>query len=98
MQLGQLADAVKIQSTRYWIIKNTKYQIQIHKYISFFVAAGSPGNAVARVQPGGGGEAAEDDGGQPSYSQVFDHDDDADGDDDDDIYIMMQCVCVFVCL
>ena len=80
LQLGQLADAVKIQSTKYRMIKNTKYQIQIHKYRLFFVAAGSPGNAVARVQPGGGGEAAEDDGGQPSYSQVFDYD----HDDDDD--------------
>ena len=70
------------------MIKNTTYQIQIHKYRSFFVAAGSPGNAVARVQPGGGGEAAEDDGGQPSYSQVFGHDD-VDGGD-----IYHDCVCV----
>ena len=74
------------------MIKNTTYQIQIHKYRSFFVAAGSPGDAVARVQPGGGGEAAEDDGGQPSYSQVFGHDDV----DDDDIYHDAVLVCVSV--
>ena len=77
-----------------------KYKIpnaQIHKYRWFFVAAGSPGNAVARVQSGGGGEAAKDDGGQSSYSQVFDHidvddGDDDDGDDDDDIvYCGWKC-------
>ena len=77
------------------MIKNSTYQIQIQKYRSFFVAAGSPGNAVARVQPGGGGEAAEDDGGQPSYSQVFGHDD-VDDVDDDDIYHDAVLVCVSV--
>ena len=46
-------------------------RVEDQKISKFLVAAGPLGDAITGVQPGGGGEAEEDDGGEPSHPQVL---------------------------
>ena len=50
-------------------------RVEDQKISKFLVAAGPLGDAITGVQPGGGGEAEEDDGGKPSHPQVIENDD-----------------------